>query len=260
MKKQCSKIVFFMFCFLETWQTCLLRSKIFISGWKEKQTWQPLITQTGRVMKKPFWNEEKHGWNQEILHEVIYVHLHKRKLLSPSLGLFFCAGSSLSLLLNALRSNFFNIVVFFFNAETKLKQQISQNTEQQLLYSTNCHANAWIWFHYFFYSQLQFFYGKLLDTPDEDHQVLGFVNPVVDPDDEDDNIFEPERRFSSAFNSFLNQWYIKKIKMYLSLHLGSMPFPQFLKCGKIKHIKIPFSKLRGNLHIANYSIMVKPGN
>ena len=27
---------------------------------------------------------------------------------------------------------------------------------------------------------LQFYYAKLLDTTDEDHQVLGFINPVVD--------------------------------------------------------------------------------
>ena len=43
--------------------------------------------------KKLFWNEEKHVWNQ-ILHKAIYVNMHKRKLLSPSPGLFF-AGTLL---------------------------------------------------------------------------------------------------------------------------------------------------------------------
>ena len=33
-----------------------------------------------------FWNEENHGWNREILHKTIYVHLHKRNP-SPSPGL-----------------------------------------------------------------------------------------------------------------------------------------------------------------------------
>ena len=54
---------------------------------EKNQTWQPLITQTGRAMKKLLWNEEKHVWNREIPHEAIYADLHKRKL-SPSPGLF----------------------------------------------------------------------------------------------------------------------------------------------------------------------------
>ena len=48
-------------------------------------------------------------------------------------------------------------------------------------------------------SRLRFHYAKLLDTPEEDCQVLGFVNPVVvNSDDENDNIFEPERSFSGS--------------------------------------------------------------
>ena len=43
----------------------------------------------GKPWKKLFQNEGKHSWNREILHKVIYVHLHKRKLLSPIPGLFF---------------------------------------------------------------------------------------------------------------------------------------------------------------------------
>ena len=36
--------------------------------------------------------------------------------------------------------------------------------------------------------------------PEEDRQVLRFINPVVDLDDDDDDvIFEPERSFSWVF-------------------------------------------------------------
>ena len=35
--------------------------------------------------------------------------------------------------------------------------------------------------------------------PEEDRQVLRFINPVVDLDDDDDVIFEPERSFSWVF-------------------------------------------------------------
>ena len=58
--------------------------------------------------------------------------------------------------------------------------------------------------------------------PKEDRHVLRFVNPVVDSDDEDDNILEPERSFCD-FNTFVNQWWgvQKKIKQYLILHSGS---------------------------------------
>ena len=54
---------------------------------------------------------------------------------------FFLAGSSLWLLLGTSSSSFF-LYHFFFNFETKLKQQILQNTEENLLYCTNCHTNA----------------------------------------------------------------------------------------------------------------------
>ena len=51
--------------------------------------------------------------------------------------------------------------------------------------------------------------------------VLGFINPVVDSDDEDDNIFEPERSFAVVFNTFfffLSKWCVEKdrnVLMYL---------------------------------------------
>ena len=53
--------------------------------------------------------------------------------------------------------------------------------------------------------QLWFYYAKLLDTPEEDRQVLGFKNPVADSDGEKDNIFEPGTSFSGAFSTFVNQ-------------------------------------------------------
>ena len=67
----------------------------------------------------------------------------------------------------------------------------------------------------FYYSQLQFYYAKLLDIPEENRQVLGFIIPVVDSDNKDD-ISEPERTFSGIFNTFVNQRCVKNIKMYIS--------------------------------------------
>ena len=71
---------------------------------------------------------------------------------------------------------------------------------------------------------MRFYYAKLLDTPEEDHQVLGFVNPVLDSDD-DDNIFEPER------------WCVKKDKNVFKLAFWFHAFWKFLRCSKLKHIK-----------------------
>ena len=59
---------------------------------------------------------------------------------------------------------------------------------------------------FYHYSQLWFYYAKLFDTPDEDRHVLWFLDAVVDSDDKDNNIFEPERGFSGVFNTFVNQW------------------------------------------------------
>ena len=78
----------------------------------------------------------------------------------------------------------------------------------------------------FYYSQLQFYNAKLLDMPKEDHQVLGFVNPDVDPDDEDDIIIKQERSFSGAFNTFVNYWYVKKDKNILKLAFRLHAFPE----------------------------------
>ena len=58
----------------------------------------------------------------------------------------------------------------------------------------------------FYYSQLRCYFAKLLDTPDKDRHVLWFINPTVDSDDEDDDVFEPEKSFSGVVNTFVNQW------------------------------------------------------
>ena len=73
---------------------------------------------------------------------------------------------------------------------------------------------------------MRFYYAKLLDTPEEDRQVLGFVNPVVDSNDEDDDIFEPERSFSSVFNTFVNQWCVKKDKNVFKFAFRFHAFPE----------------------------------
>ena len=56
---------------------------------KKKQTCQPLITKTGRVMKNIALKREEAWLKPEILNKTIYLHLHKRKLLSPSSGVIF---------------------------------------------------------------------------------------------------------------------------------------------------------------------------
>ena len=61
----------------------------------------------------------------------------------------------------------------------------------------------------FYYSQLRLYYAKILGT-EEDRQVLRFINPAVDSDDEDDHIFEPERSFHGVLNTFMNEWLVKK--------------------------------------------------
>ena len=77
-----------------------------------------------------------------------------------------------------------------------------------------------------YYSQLQFYYATLLDSPEEDHQVLGFINSVVDPDDEDDDIFEPERSFSGVLNTFVNRWRVRKDKNIFKLGIRFHDLPE----------------------------------
>ena len=108
--------------------------------------------QTGKeIKKKTGLKREETDWNWEILHKSIYAYLHKRKLLSPRAKVlfffvFFFAGTSL-----------FSYILFFFDIETKLKQWISQNTEEKLLYCTHCHTNVWSHLiSLFYYSQLRF--------------------------------------------------------------------------------------------------------
>ena len=60
-----------------------------------------------------FWNEENHGWNREILHKTIYVHLHKRKLLNQPRSFF--AGTLLSLLLQSFTKYSRKTLAFMWN-------------------------------------------------------------------------------------------------------------------------------------------------
>ena len=94
---------------------------------------------------------------------------------------------------------FFDIT-FFFNIDTKLKQRISQNTEQIHLYCIQDHTCLKS-FDYIILlvKQLRFCYANLIDTPEEDRQVLHFINPSVDSDGEDDDTFELERKFFWCF-------------------------------------------------------------
>ena len=56
----------------------------------------------------------------------------------------------------------------------------------------------------FYDSSLWFRCAKVLVKPEEDCQVLVFVNPVWDSEYEDDKILEPGNCFSGTFNTLLN--------------------------------------------------------
>ena len=53
-------------------------------------------------------------------------------------------------------------------------------------------------------------------------------NAVVDSDDEDDNIFEPERSLFGNFNTFVRQWCAKNNKNLFKLAFWFQLFTRFL--------------------------------
>ena len=55
---------------------------------------------------------------------------------------------------------------------------------------------------------------------------MGFINLVVDSDDEDDNIFEPERSFSGVFNTFVSQCCVKENENLFNLAFRFDAFPE----------------------------------
>ena len=63
--------------------------------------------------------------------------------------------------------------------------------------------------------------------------MLRFLNPLVDSDDEDGNIFEPERSFPGFFNTIANQRLVKKDKSVFKLEFRFHAFRKFLKCWKM---------------------------
>ena len=69
---------------------------------------------------------------------------------------------------------------------------------------------------------------KFLDTTDEYRQVLVFL-PVLLSDDEDDNIFELERNFSDVFDTFVNEYCIKKDKNEFKFLFRFHNFPKISK-------------------------------
>ena len=68
-----------------------------------------------------------------------------------------------------------------------------------------------------------------------------FINPVVDSDDEDDNIFQSERSFSAVFNTFVNQWCVKKdknvFKLIFRFYHGFPKIPEVLETYAYKKFK-----------------------
>ena len=86
---------------------------------------------------------------------------------------------------------------------------------------------------------------------------MRFVNPVVDLD-EDDDIFEPERRSSGVSNTFVNQWCVKNdanvFKLVLRLHYVPK-ISEILETDALE--KNQFSTLQRNINVVNYSNLFK---
>ena len=55
MENKCYKVKF-LFVFLKL-VVFFLESRCLNSGWKKKFTWQAVISQTGKAMKKVYWKE-----------------------------------------------------------------------------------------------------------------------------------------------------------------------------------------------------------
>ena len=105
-----------------------------------KQTWQPLITRTGRATKKIVLKQREACLKPgNIIYSYLSPSAQEKTLLTQPRSFF--AGTSHSLLLDTVEksgSSFF--ISLFFNIETQLKQRISQNTEK-LLYCRHCSSN-----------------------------------------------------------------------------------------------------------------------
>ena len=142
--------------------------------------------------------------NREVLHKAIYVHFQKRKLLSPSPGPFFPWSFTLTV---ARYSRQVRVCFFFFFCIAFLSNEFHKRRRETSLPHTVSHKCLK---SLFYCTQLRFYHVKLLDTLEEDCQMLWFINPVVDWDDEEDKILELERSFSGVFNTFVNQWCVKK--------------------------------------------------
>lgn len=105
-----------------------------------KQTWQPLITRTGRATKKIVLKQREACLKPgNIIYSYLSPSAQEKTLLTQPRSFF--AGTSHSLLLDTIEtsaSSFF--ISLFFNIETQLKQRMLQNTEK-LLYCRHCSSN-----------------------------------------------------------------------------------------------------------------------
>ena len=66
---------------------------------------------------------------------------------------------------------------------------------------------------------------------------FAFLELSWNSNDENDNIFEPERSFSGVCNTFVNEWCVKSDKNVIKLAFRLLLFPKFLKCCKLMHKK-----------------------
>ena len=80
---------------------------------------------------------------------------------------------------------------------------------------------------------------------------MGFINPVVDSDNEGDGTFKPERRFPYVFNTLWIKGVKKKIKIYV---LAFPKISEILETHAHKNLKIQIR------NVANYGVLTRPRN
>ena len=117
---------------------CFSRTKLFMSGWKEKIDLVTSNNPNGESHEKIFPEMRRSMIETGKFYIKLVMSICTRKTLLIHSRSFF-GVTSLSL------------ISFFFIIDTKLKQWISQNTEEKLLYCTHCHTNAWSHMISFFY-------------------------------------------------------------------------------------------------------------
>ena len=92
------------------------------------------------------------------------------------------------------------LISLFLQHRNKAKAANFTKDRRETCHCTYCHAiSKVIWFYYFMIFNYDFIMQSFLTCQRKIVQFLQYINPVVDSDDEDDDIFEPGSSFSFVF-------------------------------------------------------------